>query len=141
VSTQPIDVGPCTPVDLPQLFGLALNTFGDSQRWSDQRVVQVLIADAVYVAREHGRPVGYVAIGRDADDEPIVEQLLVAPGHERRGIGHRLLECAESFANDAHAHTLRIACEEDNWRARDFYRRVGFQPVGREQLELPLPRQ
>jgi predicted N-acetyltransferase YhbS len=54
-------------------------------------VLEVLRRDVTFVAREQGQPAGYVALRRKEGDAIVVEQLFVAPGHERRGIGHRLL--------------------------------------------------
>jgi GNAT superfamily N-acetyltransferase len=94
----------------------------------------------VFVAREESRPAGYVAMHHDRDAATVtVDQLLVAPGHEQRGVGHRLLAHAEGWAISERARALRIVAEEENWRARSFYRREGFVPVERELLELILP--
>jgi ribosomal protein S18 acetylase RimI-like enzyme len=71
----------------------------------------------------------------------VVDQLFVAPGHERRGIGHRLLAYAEGFAIAERARSLRIVVEERNQPARNFYRRSGFVPVEPELFELTLPRE
>jgi ribosomal protein S18 acetylase RimI-like enzyme len=134
------DVAPCNAADLPQLFGLAMSAFGAEAGWSDRRVVETLIRDVVFVARDSSRPVGFVAIGLDDDGAFVVEQLLVAPGHEQRGIGRTLLAAAERYAAGAEAQALRIAVEESNWTARSFYRRSGFVPIGAERFELRLPR-
>jgi len=69
----------------------------------------------------------------------MVEQLFVAPGHERRGIGHRLLAFAEGYAIAERARSLQIVVEEGNEQARSFYRRSGFVSVEPELFELILP--
>jgi GNAT superfamily N-acetyltransferase len=135
-----LEIGPCRSGDLPQLFGLALGTFAAEPGWSDRRVVETLIRDVVFVARQSERPVGFVAIGQDEEGATIVEQLLVAPGHERRGIGRRLLAAAEWYAGATGATALRISVEKSDWAARSFYLRSGFVPVEGERLELSLPR-
>jgi ribosomal protein S18 acetylase RimI-like enzyme len=140
MSLTAFEVGRCEPADLPQLFGLAFRAFGAVPEWDDRRVVETLMADVVFVARERGRPVGYVALGRDSDGQLLVEQILVAPGHEQRGIGRRLLATAEEFACAEGVASLGIAVEEGNWVARSFYRRSGFVPVAAERFELRLPR-
>jgi ribosomal protein S18 acetylase RimI-like enzyme len=134
------EIVPQTEADLQQLYGLAKGTFGDFPGWSDARVLAVLRRDLVFVAREHGEPAGYVALRDDpATATIVVDQVFVAPGHERRGIGHRLLAHAEGYAIARGAQALRIVAEESNWRARSFYRRLGFVPVDAELLELALP--
>ena len=126
--------------ELGLLFSLARTAFADAPGWSDERVLEVLEDDLVFVAREHSQAAGYVALHHDRSDRTvIVDQLFVAPGHERRGVGHRLLAHAEGWAISERARSLRIVAEEGNWRARSFYRREGFVPVDRELLELILP--
>ncbi|MGZ4317128.1 MAG: GNAT family N-acetyltransferase, partial [Gaiellaceae bacterium] len=93
----------------------------------------------VFVARKGPRTAGYVALRRDVDNAIVVEQVLIAPGHERQGIGHRLLTYVEGFAIAERAPVLRMIVEESNLSARSFYRRRGFISVGREELELVLP--
>jgi ribosomal protein S18 acetylase RimI-like enzyme len=125
--------------DLRELFALARAAFGATAGWDDVRVVEILMHDLVFLASEEGQPAGYIALARDSDGAIMVEQILVAPGHERRGVGRRLLAWAEGYAIWEHSPSLRIVVERDNERARSFYRRAGFRPVGAELLELQLP--
>lgn len=125
---------------MPLLFALAKNTFGALPGWRDARVLEVLRRDVMFVARELGQPVGYVALGRAEGEAIVVEQLFVAPSHERRGIGHKLLAYAEGYAIAERARTLQIVVEEDNQAARSFYQREGFVPREPELYELLLPR-
>ena len=124
---------------MPQLFVFARATFADLPGWSDERVLEVLRRDVIFVAREHGQPAGYVAMHREEEGPIVVEQLFVAPGHEQRGIGHRLLAYAEGYAIAERARSLQIVVEEGNETARSFYRRSGFVPVEPELFELILP--
>jgi ribosomal protein S18 acetylase RimI-like enzyme len=127
--------------DLRQLVALARGSFADQPGWSDKYVLDVLMRDIVFVAREGAQPAGYVALQREPGGVTIVvEQFFVAPGHEERGVGHRLLAHAEGFAIAEGMQSLRIVAEESNWRARSFYSRSGFVPVEAELLELVLPR-
>jgi ribosomal protein S18 acetylase RimI-like enzyme len=137
---SPIEVVPRADADVPQLFALAQSVFADMPGWSDRRVLEVLGSDVVFVAHEDARPAGFVALRRELDEEIVIEQLFVAPGHEGHGVGHRLLAHAEGYAIAERARALRIAVEAGNWRARSFYRRCGFAAVEPELLELILPR-
>lgn len=134
-----VEIAARVEADLPQLFGLAKGAFAGLPGWSDERVLEVLRRDLVFVARELGQPAGYVALRRAQDGTIVVEQLFVAPGHERRGIGHRLLAHAEGYAISEHAQSLQIVVEEGNQQARRFYRRSGFVPIEPELFELVLP--
>jgi ribosomal protein S18 acetylase RimI-like enzyme len=134
-----VQIVPQVEADLPQLFGLAKFTFASMPGWSDERVLEVLTHDVIFVAREKGRPVGYVALRRGEGRAIVVEQLFVAPGHERRGIGHQLLAYAEGYAIAERARSLQIVVEESNQQARSFYRRSRFVPIQPELFELILP--
>jgi ribosomal protein S18 acetylase RimI-like enzyme len=139
VADSRIVIAPRAEADVRQLFGLAKSAFAGLSGWSDSRVLEVLSRDVVFVAREQGRPAGYVALRLAADGAIVVEQLFVAPGHERRGIGRRLLAHAEGYAIAERARSLRIVVEESNRPARSFYRRSGFVAVEGELFELVLP--
>ena len=134
-----VEIVPRAEADVPQLFALAKVAFAGLPGWSDERVLEVLRRDVVFVAHERGLPAGYVALRREGDGPIVVEQLLVAPGHERRGIGHRLLAHAEGYAIAERARSLQIVVEEGNEKARSFYQRSGFVPVEPELFELILP--
>jgi ribosomal protein S18 acetylase RimI-like enzyme len=118
-------IGRCPEAEVPHLFGLAKSVFADARGWSDAPVLEALARDLLFLAEEDG------AI--------VVEQLLVVPGHERRGVGHRLLAYVEGYAIAERAPALRIVVEQDNAPARDFYRRAGFVPVDTEVVERSLP--
>lgn len=135
-----IEVGELEPAETELLFGLAKSAFETAPGWTDARVLAALADDVVFVARERGVQAGYVALARDADDGLVIEQLLVAPGHEHRGVGRRLLAYAEGYAIAQGAPSLLVVAEPDNHAARGFYQRCGFVPVAGELLELVLPR-
>jgi ribosomal protein S18 acetylase RimI-like enzyme len=140
VTVTPIEIGELQPAEAELLFGLAKTAFEAAPGWTDARVLHALAEDVVFVAREGGLQAGYVALRRNADEGLVIEQLLVVPGHERRGVGRRLLAYAEGYAIAQGAPSLLIVAEPDNHAARGFYLRSGFVPIGGDLLELVLPR-
>jgi ribosomal protein S18 acetylase RimI-like enzyme len=136
-----VEIAPRAETDLPQLFMFASAVFADAPGWSDERVLEVLHGDVVFVAREDGQLAGFVALSGEERDSIVIEQLLVVPGHWGHGIGHNLLAYAEGYAIAERARSLRIVVEQDNRTARSFYRRSGFLPVESEfdLFELVLP--
>jgi GNAT superfamily N-acetyltransferase len=140
MTTIAIEVGDLQPAEAELLFGLAKTAFESEPGWTDARVLDALAEDVVFVAREGGVQAGYVALCRNADEGLVIEQLLVAPGHEGRGVGHRLLAYAEGYAIAQGAPSLLVVAEPDNYAARGFYLRSGFAPIGGDLLELVLPR-
>ena len=134
-----VDIAPIRESELGRLFGLAKTVFADASGWNDSRVLEALERDIVFVAHDQNEVAGYVALFVPDRDHIIAEQVFVAPGHEHRGIGHRLLAHAEGYAIAEYARTLGIVVESDNWRARAFYGRLGFVSVQPELVELVLP--
>ena len=128
----------CRSDDQPALFALAQRAFGFVGGWSDERTVAVLDSETVFVAELDDAPAGYVALEPEGDVVRI-DQLLVSPEQEGKGVGHQLVEWAEGYAIARRARVLQIVVEEDNARALDFYRRAGFVAVGAGLLELTLP--
>lgn len=124
--------------DEPLLYGLAELTFGDRSGWDGEGTLAVLESEEVFVAEVDGGLAGYVAL-RVGGESVCVDRLLIAPAHEAEGVGNQLVEWAEGFAIARGASRLQVAAEPDNARARDFYGRRGFVPVGDELLELVLP--
>ena len=137
--TPPVVIGRCPEAEVPHLFAVAKSVFADARGWSDARVLEALARDLLFLAEEGGEPAGYVALRHEPDGAIVVEQLLVVPGHERRGVGHRLLAYVEGYAIAERAPALRIVVEQDNAPARDFYGRAGFVPVDTEVVERSLP--
>ncbi len=125
--------------DLPRLFALAETVFAGTPGWDPARVLRALEEDVVFVARELGALAGYLALRRESERSLLIEQVLVAPGHERRGVGRRLLAYAEGFAVHERVPALRVVVERTNDPARDLYRRLGFVPREPEVFERTLP--
>jgi ribosomal protein S18 acetylase RimI-like enzyme len=140
MSATAIEIGDLQPAEAELLFGLAKSAFETTPGWTDDYVLSVLSEDVVFVAREGGVQAGYVALRPNADEGLVIEQLLVAPGHEHRGVGRKLLAYAEGYAIAQDAPCLLIVAEPDNHAARSFYGRSGFVPIGGDLLELVLPR-
>ena len=83
---------------------------------------------------EHGSIVGLLTAGRPSDDIVIIGRLYVLPGHQRQGIGGKLLEaCAAAFPE---AQRLRLEVEAKNEKGMAFYRKQGFEEVSRKEEKI-----
>ena len=71
------------------------------------------------------RPLGFIGLAGSK-----AESLFVDPDHFGRGVGRALVEHAFRIAGP-----LRIDVNEQNSAARAFYGRIGFQEVGRSELD------
>jgi ribosomal protein S18 acetylase RimI-like enzyme len=131
-------IRPFRPEDEAILFGLARQTFGEREGWSDDRTLTLLETETVYVAEVEGDVAGFVALA-ETGETAVIDELLVAGPHEGEGVGHQLLDWAEGWAIWRGARSLRIVVEDDNVAAHDFYRRSGFVPTGEGAVERLLP--
>lgn len=75
---------------------------------------------------EAGEPVGLIGL-----DGTMVDMLFVDPAHHGKGTGTRLLRHAEKLKGSR----LRVDVNEQNEGALTFYKRYGFRPVGRSELD------
>jgi ribosomal protein S18 acetylase RimI-like enzyme len=94
---------------------------------------QSLDANALFVAEEDGRPIGFVTAWLDSHFARIGD-LYVAEADRRHGTGRLLVETViENLRARGATHLFLNA----NPRARDFYERLGFREESRN-LVLPL---
>ena len=77
----------------------------------------VLPNATVWIAEAQGRPVGYLALTGSR-----LDQLYVAPDHQGRGVGSRLLDKAKALSPGG----LQLHTFQRNRRARAFYEARGF---------------
>lgn len=117
------------------LFAVAKLAFAECD---DERTLETLTRDTVFVAELAGETAGYVAI-EESTARLRIEQLCVHPAHEKEGVGKQLLEWAEGYAIANGAGRLEVVVERGNDRAESFYRGRGFVPAGPDLLELVLP--
>lgn len=127
------EIRPYQDEDEALLFGLA-----SMDRGADERTLDVLERETVFVAEIEGAPAGYVALEK-SEAAVRVDQLFVSPEHEAEGVGRQLLEFAEGYAIWQGAVRLQVVVQRGDDRAITFYRGRGFSEVGDDLLELVLP--
>jgi GNAT superfamily N-acetyltransferase len=92
---------------------------------------------AFRIGEVDGEPVGYVKLGPlklpvDTDRPAILlDQLYILKDHHGVGIAHALMDWALDEARRRGAEEMYLTVYVDNHRARRFYDRYGFEPVGR----------
>lgn len=78
----------------------------------------ILVNDDVWVAEIANLPAGFLAIAGD-----FIDQLFVAPAHQRQGVGWALLDHAKSLSPSG----LRLYTFQVNANGRAFYEKNGFR--------------
>ena len=89
------------------------------------------------------KPAGFIKLRDDQYPAAIpaaapleIQMLYIRPAHQRLGLGGRLVEAAAEFARQRAAQGLWLSTwEEADW-AIDFYRKVGFRPVGTQEFRV-----
>jgi putative acetyltransferase len=83
-----------------------------------------------FVARLNGEPVGCVALLISDDRTAELKRMIVLPEARRRGVGSRLLNCAEATATEEGVDTIRLETGPRSREAISLYRRHGYQCRG-----------
>jgi len=104
-----------------------------ASQWSAHDVLHLSRSGTrIWVAQERGQIVGAAAL-RSAGDEAEIINLGVYPTSRRRGFGRELLNAAISDARHAGAVRVFLEVRESNHGAQAFYRRLGFDEIGRRR--------
>ena len=83
---------------------------------------------------EHGAILGLLTAGRPNDEVVYIARLYVLPGHQRQGIGGKLLDaCVTGFTG---VRTLRLEVEAQNEKGMAFYQKQGFREIARKEEEF-----
>ncbi len=85
------------------------------------------------VAVDEGRIVGHILADARKPPVLVISRLYVRPGHQRGGVGGRLL--AAAVAEHPETRAQRLDVEARNEKGVAFYRREGFCEIGRTVIE------
>lgn len=83
---------------------------------------------------EHGAILGLVTAGRPSDEVVYIGRLYVLPGHQRKGIGAKLLDACVTYFSGF--QILRLEVEAQNEKGMAFYRKHGFRETSRKEQEV-----
>lgn len=146
------------PADVPALTELMRFTFSDTFRhYPPEELARYLEEHygeedtrrllghphrRTWVAEAGGALIAYAVAGEADLPHPSVDarsgqlhRLYVHPAHHHAGLGRRLMELALGWLEEQGRSPIFIGVWEGNARARAFYARYGFHPVG----EYPYP--
>ena len=89
------------------------------------------------LALEGDTPVGFVSHQFDYPNARTtkIHKLYVLPSTQGRGVGRSLIDHVSNSARAAGQHALTLNVNIRN-QAQDFYRRVGFVVIGREDIDI-----
>lgn len=104
---------------------------------SDQfQEAQVSHAAQVLVWKGKGDPKGFVVMGV-IGEEAYIQNIMVAPQHQGKGWGQKLLEMAECWCVEHQISSLQLEVDPQNRRAYELYLRLGFEIIGSRKNAYP----
>lgn len=130
----PLLIRPATFADIPDLLELARQT-PTAAHWGQSTYEAALAGKSlrtILVAEEDGRINGFV-VAQIAVSEWEVENIVVAEGARRSGLGTQLLRGLLEEAHRDGADAVLLEVRESNSGARALYARAGFLESGRRK--------
>jgi GNAT superfamily N-acetyltransferase len=94
----------------------------------------VVTTRQVFVAEENGDVIGVLVLGKD-DEGLLLDNVAVEPSHQRKGVGHALLQFAEAEArsqgySEIHLYTNVVMTENQT-----LYAKFGYVEYARREEE------
>jgi len=139
------------PPDLELLLGLMADFYGESgyalhRERAAAALAPLLVDDALggaWLIEVEGKAAGHVVMTYTHSMEhggrvAIIDDLFVHPSWRRRGLASRALARLRDLSLAIGVRALHVETGHDNAAAVAVYRRVGFSPVERLHLTLPL---
>jgi len=124
---------PPRPDDLDRIVAIETACFDDP--WPARSLLSELRRDRLrrpLVAESDGGLLGYIMVWRVAVEVHIIN-LAVAPEARRLGVARRLLDATLADAVDLGCGLATLEVRISNTGAQSFYRRAGFDEVGRRK--------
>ncbi len=104
------------------------------ERWREELTItpEYLARNPAFVAEEAGTVVAFASVTLQGP-AAVLDHLWVLPVAMKHGLGRALFGQAENAARAAGATLLKVTADP---HAEDFYRKMGFTTVGREEASL-----
>ena len=131
-----------SPSDLSQVKELILNAENFGEPFLEIEMLNIrkntsLGLGKVFVATLKERVIGYISLGRRVF-ALMVDSVIVARNHQRKGVGRTLIEKAKEYAKTQGFHILRTDTGTFMEYAIRFYLACGFEPCGYVEHDFSL---
>jgi ribosomal-protein-alanine N-acetyltransferase len=124
--------------DLAEVLRIEKESFSDP--WTRECFLEDLYKDFTCpaVAKIAEKLVGYICVWKIVDELQIAN-LAVDSLYRKRGIAHQLLQWVIEYALNKNCRTITLDVRVSNLVASEFYRKFGFEEVGRRKNYYRYP--
>jgi len=112
-------------------------TWGWDEEWQHRRFDQRFDPPNTQIIVVDGDDVGMLKVGRE-EERIFLENILIAPSHQRRGIGTQLIKSLIEEA-DERGVPIRLQVLKVN-PVRRLYERLGFREIGTSEMDVHMER-
>jgi len=133
-----MQVRTATLADLPALLALVTGS-ATAAHWTEAEYHRLLTESArVALVIGEDSVQGFI-VGRDLGREWEIENVVVAPSEQRRGLGTQLVQELLGMARRRGARDVYLEVRESNGAARSLYSKMGFTESGRRKSYYSNP--
>ena len=135
-----MNVRPAIPADVAALVALA-RACPTAAHWGDAEYARIFQAGAVpriVLVAEESAVAGFI-VARTVGPEWELENIVVSPELQKRGIGLQLISSLRAQASARQAEAIVLEVRASNQPAQSLYRRAGFAENGRRPAYYANP--
>ncbi|MGB9757771.1 MAG: GNAT family N-acetyltransferase [Candidatus Bipolaricaulaceae bacterium] len=144
-STKTVTIRRGTLEDIPALVDLLMRAYQGLEEYGEEspeearhylKWLRRTCKEGFLVAEANGCPVGFIAACPDWKDWELghvleIHEIAVAPEWQGKGVGKALLEEVYALGQRWGMNLAALWVGEKNYKARDWYTKLGFKEVGR----------
>ena len=119
-----------TPTDLPQIIAVA-EASRTAAHWRSVDYEQIFQTKRILLIAELAAATVGFLVAHDIAGEWELENIVVAPAHQRRGSAKQLVQALIREAENRNGKFIFLEVRESNVAATCLYERCGFQQYGR----------
>jgi ribosomal-protein-alanine N-acetyltransferase len=139
---EPIQIRLATAADIPAIIALARNSHS-AAHWTEAAYLDIFRPGAttrISLVGEHKNSslLGFI-VARINGEDCELENIAVADGVQRQGIGSELVQSLKAEAQRYGATRIFLEVRESNFTARALYEKCGFQIIGRRSSYYSNP--
>ena len=131
-------IRPATRDDIPHIRELEQQS-GTAAHWAERDYDTLFLPDApkrlalVALEESDGNGVCGFVVARCSSEEWEIENVVVRADRRRQGVGGAIVAEVVQRAQAAGAESVILEVRESNLAARNLYKSIGFQEIGRRQ--------